>query len=61
MNLRITSLTLLRVLELDVQIVEHDDVDAAVERPRVGLDVGLEGLRGEERTHGALDRECRPA
>ena len=46
-----------RMRGLDVQIVEHDDVDAAVEGARVGLDVGLDRLRREERPLDALDRD----
>ena len=47
----------LGVKRLDVQIVEHDDVDAPVERARVGHDVGLDRLGGEERPLEALDRD----
>ena len=45
------------MLELHVQVVEHDDVDAAVERAGVGLDVGLDRLGREERPLDALDRD----
>jgi hypothetical protein len=40
-----------------VQIVEHDDIDAPVERAGVGLDVGLDRLGREERPFEPLDRE----
>ncbi len=38
-----------------MRLVEEHDVDAAVERPLVALDVGLDRLLREERTLGALD------
>ncbi len=45
----------LGVQRLHVQIVQHRHVDAAVERPRVGPDVRLDRLCGEERPFGAID------
>jgi hypothetical protein len=44
------------VLGQDVKFVEQHDVDAALERLRVGLDVGLDRRGGEERALAALDR-----
>ena len=46
-----------RGLQLHVQVVEQHDVDPAVERPRVRLHVGLDGLRSKERAIGSLDRD----
>ena len=46
-----------RAPEPRVQIVDHHDVDAAVERLLVRLHVGLDRRLGEERPIGALDRD----
>ena len=56
MNCFAATLHALRAAEPRVQIVDHHHVDAAVERALVGLHVGLDRRRGEQRAVGALDR-----
>ena len=56
MNCLAASFDALRPAEARVQVVDHHDVDAAVERLLVGPDVRLDRRGGEQRPVVALDR-----
>ena len=57
MNWRAADLHARRPLEVGVQIVEHQHVHPAVEGALVALDIGLDGLIGEQRPIGPLNRD----
>ena len=57
MNWRAAGLDALRAQRRGVQVVEHDQVDAAVGALQVGAHVRLDRLRRKQRALGALDRD----